>query len=99
MLRVSGKAPSMSFFPRLFNLWLPSILLLLFAGFEGLELGLRVGVQVVQALTCSQWGAHSDGGLFQDGDVLIGGLFSIHYKPPPTAHNFTHRPNYKSCTG
>ncbi|XP_041796791.1 extracellular calcium-sensing receptor-like [Chelmon rostratus] len=50
-------------------------------------------------MTCSRWGIPSDQGLFQDGDVVIGGLFSLHYKPPATAHDFTQLPHYKPCAG
>uniref|UniRef100_UPI0037E9BE36 extracellular calcium-sensing receptor-like n=1 Tax=Semicossyphus pulcher TaxID=241346 RepID=UPI0037E9BE36 len=65
----------------------------------GRQLGLRVGLQVVQTLTCSRWGTPSNQGLFQDGDVVFGGLFSIHYQPPAIANDFTLLPHYKPCTG
>uniref|UniRef100_A0A3B4YNS8 Olfactory receptor C family, r1 n=1 Tax=Seriola lalandi dorsalis TaxID=1841481 RepID=A0A3B4YNS8_SERLL len=60
---------------------------------------LRVGLQVVQTVTCSRFGTSIDQGLFQDGDVVIGGLFSLYYKPPAIDHDFTQLPDYKSCTG
>lgn len=63
------------------------------------ELGLGGASQLVEALTCSQWSSPSEQGLFQDGDVVVGGLFNLHYKPPETALNFTQPPNYKACTG
>lgn len=71
----------------------------LLVGFGGRELGCGRLLQLVQALTCSQWSTPSEQGLFQDGDVVVGGLFNLHYKPPDTAHNFTQQPNYKACTG
>lgn len=81
----------------LLNQWLPSLLPLLLAGLAGVELGLRARARA--AHTCARWGAPGDGGLFEHGDAIIGGLFSLYYEPPPTAVNFTQRPNYKSCTG
>ncbi|XP_068574377.1 extracellular calcium-sensing receptor-like [Cebidichthys violaceus] len=63
------------------------------------QLGLRVGLQVVQTAACSRWGASSDQGLFQEGDVVIGGLFSLYYKPPAIDSDFTQLPYYKPCTG
>ncbi|XP_035536392.1 extracellular calcium-sensing receptor-like [Morone saxatilis] len=74
----------------------PSMLLV---GLVGRQLGLRVGLQVVQTMTCSRWGTPSAQGLFQDGDLVIGGLFSLYYQPPATAHDFTQLPHYKPCTG
>ncbi|XP_054461970.1 extracellular calcium-sensing receptor-like [Anoplopoma fimbria] len=72
---------------------------LLFVGLVGRQLGLRVGLQVVQTATCSRWGAPSDQGLFQEGDVVIGGLFSLYYKPPDLDNDFIQLPYYKPCTG
>lgn len=71
----------------------------LIVGFGGRELGLGGVLQVVQALTCSQWSTPTEQGLFQDGDVVVGGLFNLHYTPPDTANNFTQQPHYKACTG
>ncbi|XP_028275895.1 extracellular calcium-sensing receptor-like [Parambassis ranga] len=65
----------------------------------GRQLGLRVGVQVVQTLTCSRWGTQSIGGLFKDGDVIIGGLFNLRYSPPALDRDFIQQPYYKACTG
>lgn len=89
----------MSWFSWLFTLWPSSALSLLFMGLLGRQLGLRVGLQLVQTMTCSQWGSPSNDGLFQDGDVIIGGLFSLRYKPPATAHDYTQLPHYNPCTG
>lgn len=99
MFKLARKAPSMSFFLWIFTLWQFSVLLLLLVGFGGRQLGLRVGLRVVRAAACSRWGTPIDEGLFQDGDVVIGGLFSLHYKPPDTTHNFTQLPIYTPCTG
>lgn len=71
----------------------------LLVGLGGRELGRGGLFQLVQALTCSQWTTPSEQGLFQDGDVVVGGLFNLHYKPSDTTHNFTHKLNYKACTG
>ncbi|XP_073342381.1 extracellular calcium-sensing receptor-like [Pagrus major] len=89
----------MSWFSWLFTLWHPSAPSLLLVGLVGRQLGLRVGLQVVQTVTCSQWGTPSNQGLFRDGDVVIGGLFSLHYHPPAIDHDFTQLPHYKPCTG
>ncbi|XP_070825812.1 extracellular calcium-sensing receptor-like [Chaetodon trifascialis] len=89
----------MSWLSWLFTPWSSSASFLLIVGLVGRQLGLRVGLQLVQTVTCSQWGTPSDQGLFQDGDVVIGGLFSLHYKPPATVNDFTQLPRYKPCTG
>nr|XP_046244996.1 extracellular calcium-sensing receptor-like [Scatophagus argus] len=89
----------MSLFFGLFPLWSSSTTSLFLVGLVGRELGLRVGLQVVQTVTCSRWGTPSNQGLYQDGDVVIGGLFSLHYQPPFTGQDFTQLPHYKPCTG
>ncbi|XP_055370247.1 extracellular calcium-sensing receptor-like [Betta splendens] len=48
---------------------------------------------------CSQWGKPGNAGVFQDGDVIIGGLFNLNYKNPALDHDFTRLPYYKPCTG
>uniref|UniRef100_A0A671Y941 Olfactory receptor C family, r1 n=1 Tax=Sparus aurata TaxID=8175 RepID=A0A671Y941_SPAAU len=89
----------MSCFSWLYTLWPSSCLSLLLIELVGRQLGLRVGLQVVQTVTCSQWGTTSNQGLFQDGDVVIGGLFNLHYHPPAIDHSFTQLPHYKPCIG
>lgn len=88
----------MSSFSWLFTLLPSSAPSLLLVGLVGRQLGLRVGLQVVQTVTCSHLGSPSAQGLFQDGDVVIGGLFSLYHKTPSTAHDFTELPDYKPCT-
>ncbi|XP_054901535.1 extracellular calcium-sensing receptor [Poeciliopsis prolifica] len=58
-----------------------------------------VGRQPAQTLTCSRWGTPSGSGLFEDGDVIIGGLFNLHYMPPVKDQRFTLEPDNKPCTG
>ncbi|CAJ1065282.1 extracellular calcium-sensing receptor-like [Xyrichtys novacula] len=82
----------------LLSLW-PSSASMLLIGLMGRQLGLRFGLQVVQALTCSRWGSPGDQGLSHDGDIMIGGLFSLRYKPSVTAQDFTQLQYYQSCTG
>ncbi|XP_026169655.1 extracellular calcium-sensing receptor-like [Mastacembelus armatus] len=89
----------MSWFSWLSTLWPSSVPSLLLVWLVGRQLGLRVGLQVVQTVTCSQWGTPSDQGLFQDGDIVIGGLFNIYNMPPTIDHDFSQLPHYKSCTG
>ncbi|XP_029027447.1 extracellular calcium-sensing receptor-like [Betta splendens] len=59
----------------------------------------QLGLSVGQAVTCSRLGTPSRQGLFQDGDIIIGGLFTLHYQNPAAYHNFTQKPEYKPCTG
>ncbi|XP_069390808.1 extracellular calcium-sensing receptor-like [Paralichthys olivaceus] len=49
-------------------------------------------------MTCSRWGSSSIQGLFQDGDLIIGGLFSLYNKPPAIDQDFTQQPRYQSCS-
>uniref|UniRef100_A0A3Q1J0N0 G-protein coupled receptors family 3 profile domain-containing protein n=1 Tax=Anabas testudineus TaxID=64144 RepID=A0A3Q1J0N0_ANATE len=79
--------------------WISSVLSLLFMGLVGGQLGLKMGLQAVQAISCSRWSTPSDQGLFQDGDIIIGGLFNIYYNPPTIDHDFTQLPRYNACTG
>uniref|UniRef100_A0A3B4ZH52 Extracellular calcium-sensing receptor-like n=1 Tax=Stegastes partitus TaxID=144197 RepID=A0A3B4ZH52_9TELE len=48
-----------------------------------------MGVEGLQATVCSRWGAPGNKSLFQDGDVVIGGLFSVHYIPSAVEQDFT----------
>ncbi|XP_067452006.1 extracellular calcium-sensing receptor-like [Thunnus thynnus] len=89
----------MSWFSWFFTLWPSKATSLLLADLVGRQLGLSVGLQVVQTLTCSQWGTPSDKGLFQDGDVVIGGLFNFRYQTPAIDHDFTQLPHNKPCAG
>uniref|UniRef100_A0A3B4ZV28 Extracellular calcium-sensing receptor-like n=1 Tax=Stegastes partitus TaxID=144197 RepID=A0A3B4ZV28_9TELE len=89
----------MSWVSWLFTLWSCSAPSVLLVGLLGRQLGLQVGLQVVDTVTCSQWGAPSDKGLFEDGDVIIGGLFNLRYRPPAIDQEFTQQPDYKPCTG
>ncbi|XP_059187985.1 extracellular calcium-sensing receptor-like [Centropristis striata] len=73
--------------------WLFTLRLLL----VGRQLGLRVGLQTVQTETCSRWGTPSNQGLFQDGDVVLGGLFTLHYQIPAIENDFSQLPHYKPC--
>ncbi|XP_071396787.1 extracellular calcium-sensing receptor-like [Centroberyx affinis] len=92
----------MSWFSWLLTRWPSSAPYLLLLGVVGREVGLRVGLEVAQTAMCSRWGAlmeQSKQGLSQDGDVVIGGLFNLHYLPSVTDQGFTKPPYYKPCTG
>ncbi|XP_068173688.1 extracellular calcium-sensing receptor-like [Antennarius striatus] len=99
MHKESAAAGPMSLFYWISILWAPSAPSLLFLVLLGRHSGLQAGLQCVQTMTCSRWGSPSNQGLFQNGDVVIGGLFSLHYQPPELDHKFTERPYYKACTG
>ncbi|XP_030600097.1 extracellular calcium-sensing receptor-like [Archocentrus centrarchus] len=62
-------------------------------------MGKPMELQGVQVTVCSQLGAPSNRGVFQDGDVIIGGLFSLHYIPSAVEQDFTKLPHYNPCTG
>ena len=77
----------------------PSLLLVVMVS---RDVGLRVGLEGVQTSTCSHWGSpmeESNQGLFQDGDVVIGGLFNIHYIPSVIDLGFHRPPLLIPCTG
>lgn len=74
----------------------PSLLLV---GLLGRQLGLQAGFQVVETANCSRWGTSSDNGLFEDGDIIIGGLFSLRYTPPSIDYSFMQQPDIKPCKG
>ncbi|XP_015227933.1 PREDICTED: extracellular calcium-sensing receptor-like isoform X1 [Cyprinodon variegatus] len=79
--------------------WTSSAPFLLIMWLVGQQLGLRMGIQIAESLNCSRWGAPSNRGLFEDGDVIIGGLFSLRYMPPAKDYRFTRQPDNKPCTG
>ncbi|CAL9684086.1 unnamed protein product [Knipowitschia caucasica] len=56
-------------------------------------------VLVVQSLLCNRWKSVSNQGLYQDGDVVIGGLYSLHYLPPNIDSDFTLPPLFSTCSG
>ncbi|KAK2912390.1 hypothetical protein Q8A73_006503 [Channa argus] len=85
----------MRWFSWLFTLWTSSALSLLLVGLVGRQ----VGLQGVETVTCSRWGPPSNQSLFQDGDVIFGGLFNLHYQTPALDHNFTQLLHFKPCTG
>ncbi|XP_041796795.1 extracellular calcium-sensing receptor-like [Chelmon rostratus] len=85
----------MSCFLCLLTRWTSSALSLLLLSVVGRQMGL----EVVQAKVCSRWGAPDNKSLFQDGDVIIGGLFNVYYIPSPVEQVFTKMPHYQPCTG
>ncbi|XP_047248708.1 extracellular calcium-sensing receptor [Girardinichthys multiradiatus] len=89
----------MSLLSQLVTLWICSGPSLFLAWLVGRQLGLRVGIQMAETLNCSRWGIPSKKGFFQEGDVIIGGLFNIHYVPPTRDYRFTQQPDNKPCTG
>ncbi|XP_023817608.2 olfactory receptor CR1 [Oryzias latipes] len=89
----------MSWGYRLVTLWTSHAPSLLLVGLLGRQLGLQAGFQVVKTTNCSRWGTHSDNGLFEDGDIIIGGLFSLRYTPPSVDYSFKQQPDNKPCTG
>ncbi|XP_028320824.1 extracellular calcium-sensing receptor-like [Gouania willdenowi] len=58
-----------------------------------------MGLPGAHTLTCTQWSTPGDKGLFQDGDIIIGGLFSLRFIPPALNQDFNEQPSYKACTG
>ncbi|KAK0141166.1 Extracellular calcium-sensing receptor [Merluccius polli] len=64
------------------------------------DVGLRVGLEGVQTSMCSRWGSRvEEFNQGQDGDVVIGGLFNLHYQPPVIDQEFIKPPFYNPCTG
>ncbi|CAL8373902.1 unnamed protein product [Gadus morhua 'NCC'] len=75
----------------------PSLLLVVMVS---RDVGLRVGLEGVQTSMCSRWGSRvEDFNQGQDGDVVIGGLFNLHYQPPVIDQEFIKPPFYNPCTG
>ncbi|XP_074535922.1 extracellular calcium-sensing receptor-like [Halichoeres trimaculatus] len=89
----------MSWLNLLRTVWPFAASYLLLVGLLGRQLGLRVGFQVIHALTCSRWGMSGNQSLFQNGDVVIGGLLMFHHQPPALDDDFKLKPHYKACTG
>ncbi|XP_028275894.1 extracellular calcium-sensing receptor-like [Parambassis ranga] len=56
-------------------------------------------LEVVLTKVCSLWGTPGNKRLFQDGDVIIGGLFNLHYIPSAVDQDFTKLAHYTPCTG
>ncbi|CAL8346946.1 unnamed protein product [Arctogadus glacialis] len=75
----------------------PSLLLVVMVS---RDVGLRVGLEGVQTSMCSRWGSRvEDFNQGQDGEVVIGGLFNLHYQPPVIDQEFIKPPFYNPCTG
>ncbi|KAK7905202.1 hypothetical protein WMY93_017809 [Mugilogobius chulae] len=75
----------------LWSLWLWAAPVLLLLGL--------VQLLAVQSLVCTRWKSVSNQGLYQDGDVIIGGLYSLHYLPPNIDSDFTQPLLFKPCSG
>ncbi|XP_029027439.2 extracellular calcium-sensing receptor-like, partial [Betta splendens] len=71
--------------------WLSSPLCLLFIG--------ALGLAPVEPTICSRRGAANKECISLDGDVIIGGLFNLHYMPLAIEQSFTKLPPYGPCTG
>ncbi|XP_056466460.1 extracellular calcium-sensing receptor [Gadus chalcogrammus] len=75
----------------------PSLLLLVMVG---RDVGLRVGLEGVQTSMCSRTGSPmEESNLGQDGDIVLGGLFTLHYQPPDLDIDFVKPPHFNPCTG
>uniref|UniRef100_A0A672Z6B4 Olfactory receptor C family, r1 n=1 Tax=Sphaeramia orbicularis TaxID=375764 RepID=A0A672Z6B4_9TELE len=57
----------------------------------------QIGLEGAQGTLCSLWEKHNSRSLFQDGDVIIGGLFNLYYMPSYPEQDFTKKPYYKPC--
>ncbi|KAG7268356.1 hypothetical protein CRUP_019566 [Coryphaenoides rupestris] len=74
----------------------PSLLLVVMVS---RDVGLRVGLEGVQTSTCSRWGSRvEEFNQGPDGDIVIGGLFTIHYKPAVLDQEFIKAPFSNPCT-
>ncbi|TRY96336.1 hypothetical protein DNTS_021833, partial [Danionella cerebrum] len=49
--------------------------------------------------SCWTWGDLNVPALEEDGDVVIGGLFPLHYLAPEIYHNYSGQPQYQECSG
>lgn len=56
-------------------------------------------LEVVPTKVCSLWGTPGNKRLLQEGDVIIGGLFNLHYIPSTVDQDFTKLAHYTPCTG
>ncbi|KAJ3590127.1 hypothetical protein NHX12_008081 [Muraenolepis orangiensis] len=75
----------------------PSLLLVVMVS---RDVRLRVGLEGVQTSMCSRWGSPmEESNQGQDGDVVIGGLFNLHYQPPVLDQEFIKPPFNNPCTG
>ncbi|CAL8238690.1 unnamed protein product, partial [Lota lota] len=75
----------------------PSLLLVVMVS---RDVGLRVGLEGVQTSMCSRWGSPiEESSQGQDGDIVIGGLFPLHYRTPDLDIDFVKPPHYNPCTG
>ncbi|XP_057695403.1 extracellular calcium-sensing receptor [Corythoichthys intestinalis] len=70
-----------------------------FSGFAHVLALLFLHAPVAILSPADAFGGAASRGLYQDGDIIIGGLFHLHYVPPTTDHNFSSEPDYKECTG
>ncbi|XP_056466463.1 extracellular calcium-sensing receptor-like [Gadus chalcogrammus] len=97
---LSAPGPPMSWVSLLLTAWssrAPSLLLVVMVS---RDVGLRMGLEGVQTSMCSRWGSRvEEFNQGQDGDVVIGGLFNLHYQPPVIDQEFIKPPFYNPCTG
>ncbi|XP_030236861.1 extracellular calcium-sensing receptor-like [Gadus morhua] len=97
---LSAPGPPMSWASLLLTAWssrAPSLLLVVMVS---RDVGLRVGLEGVQTSMCSRWGSRvEEFNQGQDGDLVIGGLFNLHYQPPVIDQEFIKTPFYNPCTG
>ncbi|KAK2847393.1 hypothetical protein Q5P01_010392 [Channa striata] len=76
--------------------WTSSALSLLLLSIVGTQMSVVV---VVEAIVCSLWGTPGNDSFSQEGDVIIGGLFNLHFIPSAVDRSFTKLPQYEPCTG
>lgn len=67
----------------------------------GLLLLLYYSVVFCNALDNRCWtlGDFNSPVLEKDGDIVIGGLFPVHYIAPETDHNYSEQPQHQECSG